>query len=130
MQFLRAALLGRFNVNLIFILAIIGLAAAMVLGGLLVSRFIAPRIPGATKSAPYECGEKTFGTAQIQFNVAYYLFALLFLVFDVEAIFLYPWAVALRAAGWAGFFEVAGFILVLVLGLAYAHKKGALEWLS
>jgi len=114
--------------NYLFVLAGIGLAAAFVLGGLGLSFLVAPHRPGMRKNDPYECGEKTIGPAWIQFNVGYYLFALLFLVFDVEAVFLYPWALVIRECGIAGLIEVFIFIAVLIIGLAYAWRKGALEW--
>jgi len=102
--------------------------AGMFFGALFLSYLLAPHRPGAVKNAPYECGEKPIGSARIQFNVGYYLFALLFLVFEVEAAFLYPWAVILREVGITGFLEVGAFVVILVLGLAYAWRKGALEW--
>jgi NADH-quinone oxidoreductase subunit A len=111
-----------------FILLFIVLAAVFVGGGLLFSYLIAPHHPNKLKNLPYECGEIPRGQAWVQFNVGYYLFALLFLIFDVEAAFLYPWAVALRTVGTAGLIEIAIFLFVLILGLAYAWRKGALEW--
>jgi NADH-quinone oxidoreductase subunit A len=111
-----------------FILLFIGLAAVFVGGGLLFSRLVAPHRPNKLKGLPYECGEEPVGHAWVQFNVGYYLFALLFLVFDVEAAFLYPWAVVLKIVGVAGLVEIGIFLLVLILGLAYAWRKGALEW--
>ena len=111
-----------------FILLFIGLSAVFVGGGLLFSLFIAPHRPTKLKGMPYECGEEPVGHAWVQFNIGYYLFALLFLVFDVEAAFLYPWAVVLQTVGVSGLIEIAIFLLVLILGLAYAWKKGALEW--
>jgi len=111
-----------------FVLLLIVLAVVFVAGGLAASYMVAPHKPGRIKSISYECGEKPIGEAWIQFNVGYYLFALLFLIFDVEAAFLYPWAVVLREVGLAGLIEAGIFILVLVLGLAYAWKKGVLEW--
>lgn len=114
--------------NYLFVLAVIGLAFLFVFGGLFFSRLLAVRRPGAVKDSPYECGEKPIGSAQIQFNVGYYLIALLFVVFDVEAAFLYPWAVAFREVGWMGLLEVGIFIAILIVGLVYAWKKGVLEW--
>lgn len=111
-----------------FVLLFSGLAALFVLGGLIFSYLIAPHRPSRIKNTPYECGEIPLGSAWIQFNVGYYLFALLFLIFDVEAAFLYPWAVILRVVGFPGLIEVGVFLLVLILGLVYAWKKGALEW--
>ena len=98
------------------------------LGGLAVSFLVAPHKPGKVKNSPYECGEKSIGTAWIQFNVGYYLFALLFLVFDVEAAFLYPWALVIREVGMAGLVEAGIFIVILLAALVYAWRKGALEW--
>ena len=116
-----------------FTLLFILLSGGFVAGGLVFSRLIAPHSPGPVKNLPYECGEVLIGEPWIQFNVGYYLVGLLFLVFDVEAAFLYPWAAAFQTMsrnglGWLAFAEVAVFVLVLILGLAYAWKKGALEW--
>jgi len=111
-----------------FIVLFLVLSVAMVLGGLGFSYLIAPHHPGRIKNTPYECGEQPIGQVWVQFNVGYYLFGLLFLMFDVEAAFLYPWAVAFRDIGLAGFLEVVIFLAVLLVGLAYAWKKGALEW--
>lgn len=110
------------------VLLFVGLSAFFVLGGLGFSYLIAPHKPGRIKNTPYECGEQPIGGAWIQFNVGYYLFGLLFLVFDVEAAFLYPWAVAFRDAGLVGLVEALIFLLVLIIGLVYAWKKSALEW--
>ena len=110
------------------VLLFVGLTAAFVLGGLVVSFLVAPHHPGKVKNSPYECGEKTIGSAWIQFNVGYYLFALLFLVFDVEAAFLYPWALVLREVGVAGLIEAGMFVLILLAALVYAWRKGVLEW--
>jgi NADH-quinone oxidoreductase subunit A len=96
--------------------------------GLIASRLIAPHRPGGIKNTPYECGEPTIGSSWVQFNVGYYLFALLFLVFEVEAAFLFPWAVVFREVGLPGLVEVAVFVLVLIAGLVYAWRKGVLEW--
>ncbi len=93
------------------------------------SWLLRPKLPGnAVKNAPYECGEIVQGTSRIQFNVRYYLFALIFVIFDVEVLFVVPWAVVFRQMGMAAYFEMVLFILVLALGLIYAWKKGALEW--
>jgi len=81
------------------------------------------------KGEPYECGIETKGTTWIQFNVGYYLFALLFLIFDVEIVFLYPLAVALKSVGAFVFFEILFFTMILFMGLLYAYKKGALSWM-
>jgi len=112
-----------------FVVLLLGFAALVfVPATLLASRLFAPRRPGGIKNTTYECGEKTIGSSWVQFNIGYYLFALLFLVFDVEAAFLFPWAVVFREIGLIGFIEVAIFILVLIVGLVYAWRKGLLEW--
>ncbi len=81
-----------------------------------------------TKREAYECGIPTRGKSWMQFRVGYYLFAILFLIFDVEAMFMFPWAVIVREMGVDGLLNILFFLLILVLGLAYAWKKGALEW--
>lgn len=98
-------------------------------GTILVSHFFVPRTHNAQKQEAYECGIPTQGTSWIQFNVGYYLFALIFLIFDVEIVFLYPWAVVLREVGMLAFIEILFFIAILFLGLLYAWKKGALKWM-
>lgn len=111
-----------------FVFLFAAMSILLVGGGLLLSRLVAPHRPGGIKDTPYECGEQTIGKSWIHFNVGYYLFALLFLVFDVEAAFLFPWTVVFREVGLIGFIEVLIFIAVLLLALAYAWKKGVLEW--
>ncbi len=95
---------------------------------LLIPRIIAPRKPNPLKNQTYECGIETHGETYVKFNVQYYIYALVFLIFDVELIFLYPWAVAFGLLPL--FAVVVGilFILILVAGLAYVWRKGALEW--
>jgi NADH-quinone oxidoreductase subunit A len=95
---------------------------------LLVGYFLAPRRPNAVKLQAYESGIKTIGPTHIQFRTRYYLLALIFVVFDVEAIFLFPWAVAFPELGLFALIEMAIFIAFLLVGFAYAWKKGALEW--
>lgn len=84
--------------------------------------------PNPIKNATYECGLQTIGPTWVQFNFRYYLFALIFVIFDVETVFLYPWAVAYRQLDWFTMVEVLIFVAILVVGLAYAWKKRALEW--
>ncbi len=100
----------------------------MVGAGMLVSHLLAPRSKNIQKEEPYECGVPTRGTAWIQFRVGYYLFAIIFLIFDVETVFIVPWAVAFTETGLAAFIEILIFLGVLGLGLIYAWKKGALKW--
>ena len=110
------------------------LAAAFALAGILavtlvgLAALLGPRRPSRVKSAPFECGSDPIGSARERFGVKFYLIALLFIVFDVEAVFVYPWAVLLKDLGWAGYVEMAIFAFTLVVGLAYVWKKGALDW--
>lgn len=105
---------------------VVGAALAFILVSL--PRWLAPREPGLLKASAYECGELPVGQPWIRFRVEYYVFALIFVVFDVEAVFLYPWAIIVRRLGIYGLVEMAVFVGILLLGLAYAWRKGALEW--
>lgn len=96
---------------------------------IVIARFIAPRKPNPIKSQTYECGIETVGNTWVQFRVQYYLFALVFLIFDVETVFLFPWAVAFDQLPLFAVLEGVLFILILVAGLWYAWRKGVLEWL-
>jgi NADH:ubiquinone oxidoreductase subunit 3 (subunit A) len=95
---------------------------------ILASKIMVKASHNKQKGEPYECGIPTQGRTWIQFNVGYYLFALIFLIFDVELIFLYPWAVSVKAVGWVALVEIIIFFFILFIGLLYAHKKGALKW--
>lgn len=95
---------------------------------ILIPVFIAPRKPSQRKREVYECGIETVGETQVQFKAQYYLFALIFLVFDVEVIFLYPWAVSMGRLGIYAILEGILFIVILLGGLFYAKQKGVLEW--
>jgi NADH:ubiquinone oxidoreductase subunit 3 (subunit A) len=95
---------------------------------LAISRWVLTATKNKQKGEPYECGIPTKGPSLIQFSVGYYLFALIFLIFDVELIFMYPWAVVVKETGWLALFEILVFVGILFLGLMYAHKKGALKW--
>lgn len=97
--------------------------------GILISAILVKGSKNSQKADPYECGIQSKTGAWAQFNVGYYLFALIFLVFDVELIFLYPWAVVVKQVGMIAFVEIVIFIFILFLGLLYAHKKGALKWM-
>ena len=96
---------------------------------ILIPRFIAPKKPNAIKLQTYECGIETVGETWVQFKAQYYIFALIFLVFDVETVFLFPWAVAFSKLPLFAVFEGILFILILVAGLVYAWRKGALQWM-
>lgn len=104
--------------------------AAVAFSGIaiLLSRFVLKATTNKQKGQAYECGVPTQGPSWIQFNVGYYLFALIFLIFDVELIFLYPWAVVVKSIGWVALIEVVIFFFILFMGFLYAHKKGALKW--
>jgi len=95
---------------------------------LAVSALFAPRCPSVTKGEPFECGNVSSGSAWGRFSVKFYLTAILFIVFDVEVVFLYPWALFFRRLGMFGFVEMMIFISVLAFGLVYVWRKGALEW--
>ncbi|MEO5602425.1 MAG: NADH-quinone oxidoreductase subunit A [Cyclobacteriaceae bacterium] len=103
-------------------------AVILVGGGIAFSYYAAPYKPGTVKSEPYECGIPTEGPTWIQFHVSYYMFAIIYLIFDVETVFLYPWAVVMRELGLTAFIEILIFLTVLGLGLLYAWKKKALIW--
>ena len=109
---------------LIFLL----LGAVFVGFNLLLGSLLRPRKPSPEKLSTYECGEEPVGGSWIQFNIRFYVIALDFIIFDVEVALLYPWAVVAKDFGWYGFSAVLIFVFVLLLGLAYAWRKGALEW--
>ena len=95
---------------------------------MLVSKIITKATTNPQKGEAYECGIPTIGKTWVQLNVGYYLFALIFLIFDVELVFLYPWAVVAKATGWFALIEIIIFFFILFMGFLYAHKKGALKW--
>ena len=108
----------------LFILVGIGVGVApQVLGYVL-----GPNLPDPAKNSPYECGFEAFGDARMKFDVRYYLVAILFILFDLEIAFLFPWAVALKDIGALGFWSVMVFLTILVVGFIYEWKKGALDW--
>lgn len=100
----------------------------LVVAALFIARLISPKSYGVKKSEPFECGVPTRGESMIQFKAGYYIFAILFLIFDVETVFLYPWAVVANGMGPKGLLCIGIFMVILILGLAYAWKKGALKW--
>lgn len=101
---------------------------ALVFAAYMIARLIGPRSYSVKKGETYECGIPTRGESMIQFKTGYYIFAILFLIFDVETIFLYPWATIMRSLGPDGLLCIAIFMFILILGLAYAWRKGALKW--
>lgn len=100
----------------------------MVAGGIITSALVAPKSKNKSKAETYECGIETEGPSWLQFKVGYYLFAILFLIFDVETVFIFPWAVVMKQLGMVAFVEIIIFLFILTLGLLYAWKKGALKW--
>jgi NADH:ubiquinone oxidoreductase subunit 3 (subunit A) len=105
------------------------LAPVFPAAALLVPRLIAPKKPNPIKSQTYECGMETVGNTWVQFKAQYYIYALVFLVFDVETVFLFPWAVAFDKLPLFAVFEGILFILILLAGLIYAWREGALKWM-
>jgi NADH-quinone oxidoreductase subunit A len=117
-------LLGEYLPILIFIVVATGLAAIMVIASLIVAR----QKPDSEKLSPYECGFEAFDDARRQFDVRFYLVSILFIIFDLEVAFLFPWAVSLGDIGMFGFWSMMIFLGVLTVGFIYEWKKGALEW--
>lgn len=114
--------------NLTLFVVVLITAIALVAIALGVARLISPRTFNRQKGEAYECGIPTRGRSWMQFKAGYYLFAILFLLFDVEAVYLFPWAVTVQDMGIDGLTTILFFMLILILGLTYAWRKGALEW--
>ena len=115
---------AQYTAVLVFLLV----GVAMVAGALLVNRLFRPQRPYPEKMSTYECGEQPVGGPWIRFNIRYYLIAIIFLIFDVEVLFLFPWAVVYKDLGLFAFVEMFIFLAILTVGLAYVWKKGHLEW--
>jgi NADH-quinone oxidoreductase subunit A len=110
-------------------IAIFFVAAVMFpLAPLVLAYFLRPKRPTPIKQSTYECGLEAIGDLRVQFKVQYYLYALAFVIFDIEVVFLYPWAVAFNQLGLYGFTAAAVFLIILTAGLIYEWRKGALEW--
>lgn len=114
--------------NWLFVGLLVIVAAGLPAAVLVIARLLAPRKPSIPKLETYECGMETVGDTWVQFKVQYYVYALVFLIFDVEIIFLYPWAVAFDKLPLLGVIAGVLFIFLLADGLIYAWRKGALEW--
>jgi NADH-quinone oxidoreductase subunit A len=114
--------------NSALFLVVLVTAIFMVIAALCLAMWLAPKSTNSLKGEPYECGIQTRGPSWVQFKVGYYLIAILFLVFDVETVLLFPWASIFKSTGVDGLILVSFFIVILALGLVYAWKKGALEW--
>ena len=110
------------------ILIMIGLGAGFALVSVVLSGLLGPSKPSPEKAAPYECGMPPVGDARERQSVKFYLVAMIFLLFDIEIAFLYPWALALRGLGWPGFVQIVTFFLVLLVGYVYVWRKGVLDW--
>jgi NADH-quinone oxidoreductase subunit A len=116
--------LAEYLPTLLFLLVAVGIGVALVVIG----NLLGPKRPTAEKLSPYECGFAPFEDARMKFDVRYYLVAILFILFDLEIAFLFPWAVALKDIGAVGFWSVMVFLAILVVGFIYEWKKGALDW--
>ena len=114
--------------NFTLLVTVIVTGITLVAAAYIIAKLIGPRSYAKAKGEPYESGIPTRGSSWIPIHVGYYLFAILFLMFDVETVFLYPWAVVVKQAGVAALLSIGFFLVVLVFGLAYAWRKGALEW--
>ena len=110
------------------ILLFLGVAAVVGVALLVIGGLLGPRRPTGEKLSPYECGFEAFEDARMKFDVRYYLVAILFILFDLEIAFLFPWAVALKEIGATGFWAMMIFLAILVVGFIYEWKKGALDW--
>ena len=113
---------------LLFLFVAVGLSTAFVFLPMGVSRLTGTHNPSAVKLSEYECGFPAFEDSRSQFDVRFYLVAILFIIFDLEAAFLFPWAVSLELTGWVGWTTMMVFLAELIIGFAYAWKVGALEW--
>ena len=118
------SVLAEYLPTLLFLIVATGIGVALIVIG----NVLGPKRPTAEKLSPYECGFPAFEDARMQFDVRYYLVAILFIVFDLEIAFVFPWAVVFRELGVFGLVEMGVFIALLVIGFAYVWKKGALEW--
>ena len=114
--------------NFTLLITVLLTAVILVVGAYIVAKLIGPRSYNPVKGEPYECGIPTRGSSWMPMHAGYYLFAILFLVFDIETVFLYPWAVVVKQFGEMALVSIGFFLLVLVFGLAYAWRNGALEW--
>jgi NADH:ubiquinone oxidoreductase subunit 3 (subunit A) len=112
----------------LYILLFMIVAVVIPFAAILIARILGPRKPNPIKQSTYECGMETVGDSWVQFKAQYYVFALIFLVFDVETVFLFPWAISINALPMFAVVEGVVFILILVAGLVFTWRKGMLEW--
>ena len=121
-------MLSSYDYNYLFLGVFLLIAISFPLLPIILAKFVAPKKPNPIKNATYECGVETKGDSWVQFKVQYYVYALIFVIFDIEVIFIYPWAVAFKQMGLFAFVEMAIFLTILAFGLVYAWKKNVLEW--
>ena len=114
--------------NFTLLVTVLLTAVTLVVGAFVIAKLIGPRSYNPVKGEPFECGIPTRGSSWMPLHAGYYLFAILFLIFDIETVFLYPWAVVVKDFGSMALLSIGFFLVVLVLGLAYAWRKGVLEW--
>ena len=110
------------------IVIFLGIAAVLGIAFILAAAVLAPKAPDPEKLSAYECGFNAFDDARMKFDIRFYLVSILFIIFDLEVAFLFPWAVSFGAIGWFGFWSMMVFLAVLTIGFIYEWKKGALEW--
>jgi NADH-quinone oxidoreductase subunit A len=110
------------------IVIFLGIAAVLGLGFMVAAWVLAPKNPDSEKLSAYECGFNAFDDARMKFDVRFYLVAILFIIFDLEVAFLFPWAITFGDLGWFGFWSMMFFLFVLTVGFVYEWRKGALEW--
>jgi len=120
----EASVLAEYLPPLLFLIVAAGIGIVLIIVG----NVLGPKRPSAEKLSPYECGFDAFENARMPFDVRYYLIAILFIVFDLEIAFVFPWAVVFRELGMFGLIEMGTFLALLVIGFAYVWKRGALEW--
>jgi NADH-quinone oxidoreductase subunit A len=122
--------MGTYMNNYVIVAIFIVLGTLLPIAALTIGRFLRPTKPNDLKQTTYESGNEPVGEGQVRFNIRYYLFALMFVIFDVETVFLYPWAVAYDKLGLFALVEMLIFVALLLVGLIYAWKKKVLQWIS
>jgi NADH-quinone oxidoreductase subunit A len=127
-EMITASMLENYFPILLFIAVGIAVGVLPVVGTKVLSVLLGHDKPDSQKLSPYECGFEAFEDARMKFDVRYYLVAILFILFDLEIAFLFPWAIVLQEIGWFGFWAMMAFLGILVMGFIYEWKKGALDW--
>jgi len=121
---------GQAQANWLVIFIFFQMVAGIAVSMMLIPFLLAPKAPNPIKETPYESGMPPIGEAQARYAIRYYVIAMLFVIFDIEAVFFYPWAVAFNSIGWYGLVEMVLFIVLLLVAYVYAWRKGALDWAS